>query len=75
MVFLIQNTQNREMKAVQLKLDELLRGVKGARSSLVNLEELTDDELDKLKEEFRKISERRRAPQENPEARQGHKAA
>jgi low affinity Fe/Cu permease len=59
MVFLIQNTQNREMKALQLKLDELLRGVKGARTGLVNLEELTEEELDKLKDEFRKIAERR----------------
>ena len=59
MVFLIQNTQNREMKALQLKLDELLRGVKGARTSLVNLEELTDEDLDKLKDQFRKIAEHR----------------
>ncbi len=59
MVFLIQNTQNREMKALQLKLDELLRGVKGARTGLVNLEEFTDEELDHLKEEFRKLGERR----------------
>ena len=59
MVFLIQNTQNREMKALQLKLDELLRGVKGARTSLVNLEELTDEQLDELKEQFRKIAEDR----------------
>jgi low affinity Fe/Cu permease len=45
MVFLIQNTQNRDAKAIQLKLDELLRGVMGARTGLVRLEELTDDEL------------------------------
>jgi low affinity Fe/Cu permease len=66
MVFLIQNTQNREMKALQLKLDELLRGVKGARTSLVNLEELTDEQLDKLKDEFRLISERRQRPKPHP---------
>src|SRR5438067_1874565 len=40
MVFLIQNTQNRDAKAIHLKLDELLKGVKGARTSLVNLEQL-----------------------------------
>src|SRR6266568_6555839 len=40
-VFLIQNTQNRDSKAVQLKLDELIRGVEGARTHLVNLEHLT----------------------------------
>src|SRR5712692_9614633 len=45
MVFLIQNTQNRDAKAVHLKLDELLRGVKGARTSMVDLENLPDDEL------------------------------
>jgi len=45
MVFLMQNTQNRDSKAIQLKLDELLRGVKGARTGLVRLESLTEDEL------------------------------
>ena len=50
MVFLIQNTQNRDTKAVHLKLDELLRGVKGARSSMINLEALSDEELDQLPE-------------------------
>ena len=73
MVFLIQNTQNREMKALQLKLDELLRGVKGARTSLVNLEELTDEELDKLKNEFRVISERRQKPNAHPNHHQAPK--
>lgn len=55
MVFLIQNTQNRDTKAIQLKLDELLRGVKGARTSLVNLESLTDEELDDLQQEFDRV--------------------
>ena len=55
MVFLIQNTQNRDSKAIHLKLDELLRGVKGARTGLVNLEELTEDELDKLQNEFQRL--------------------
>jgi low affinity Fe/Cu permease len=58
MVFLIQNTQNRESKATQIKLDELLRGVKGARTGMVNAEELTDEELEKLQEEFRTMHER-----------------
>jgi low affinity Fe/Cu permease len=52
MVFVIQNTQNRDAKAIQLKLDELLRGVKGARTGLVRLEELTDDELKELEASF-----------------------
>jgi len=58
MVFLIQNTQNRDTKAIHLKLDELLRGVQGARSSLMNLESLTDDELDELQKEFERLRDR-----------------
>lgn len=52
MVFLIQNTQNRDAKAIHLKLDELIRGVKGARTRLVNLEEFTDEELEELQKQF-----------------------
>ena|ERR1700730_4384078 len=52
MVFLIQNTQNRDSKAFHLKLDELIRAVKGARNQLVDLEELSDEELKKLEQEF-----------------------
>jgi low affinity Fe/Cu permease len=55
MVFLIQNTQNRDAKAVHLKLDELIRALKGARNRLVDLEKLSDDELKKLEEEFERI--------------------
>src|SRR6185369_428607 len=55
MVFLIQNTQNRDAKAIHLKLDELLRGVKGARTHLVDLEALSDEELDRLQEQFKRI--------------------
>jgi low affinity Fe/Cu permease len=55
MVFLIQNTQNRDAKAIHLKLDELLRGVKGARTGLVNLEELSDEELEALHKEFERL--------------------
>jgi low affinity Fe/Cu permease len=58
MVFLIQATQNRDAKAIQLKLDELIRGLKGARNHLVNLESLTDAELDDLQKEFQRIRER-----------------
>ncbi len=58
MVFLIQNTQNRDAKAIHLKLDELLRGVQGARTGLVDLEDLTDEELEKLQAEFRRIHEK-----------------
>ena len=55
-VFLIQNTQNRDGKAIQLKLDELIKGVEGARTHLVNLESLSDEELEALKEEFKRLN-------------------
>jgi len=55
MVFLIQNTQNRDAKAFHLKLDELIRAVKGARNKLVDLEELSDDELNNLEQQFTRI--------------------
>ncbi|HNP71841.1 MAG TPA: low affinity iron permease family protein [Kouleothrix sp.] len=52
MVFLIQNTQNRDAKAIHLKLDELIRSVEGARNELVDLEDLSDDDLKKLQQQF-----------------------
>src|SRR4051795_9721715 len=52
MVFLIQNSQNRDARATQLKLDELLHGVKGARDKLIDLEECSDEELEQLQKEF-----------------------
>ena len=55
MVFLIQNTQNRDAKAVHLKLDELIRAVHGARNNLVDLEKLSDEELNKLEDEFTRV--------------------
>jgi low affinity Fe/Cu permease len=58
MVFLIQNTQNRDAKAVHLKLDELIRALKGARNQLVDLEELSDEELKKLENQFRRMRKR-----------------
>ena len=60
-VFLIQNTQNRDSKAVHLKLDELVSSVEGARNRLVNLEELSDSELDRLQEQFRNMKRARGA--------------
>jgi low affinity Fe/Cu permease len=55
MVFLIQNTQNRDAKAMHLKLDELLRGVQGARTGMVDLENCTDEELAAYQREFERI--------------------
>jgi low affinity Fe/Cu permease len=55
MVFLIQNTQNRDAKAVHLKLDEMIRALKSARNEMVDLEELSDEELKKLEDQFRRV--------------------
>jgi low affinity Fe/Cu permease len=55
MVFLIQNTQNRDAKAMHLKLDELIRAVKGARNQLVDLENLSDEDLKNLQHQFRRL--------------------
>src|SRR5881392_2718332 len=58
MVFLIQNTQNRDAKAVHLKLDELIRSLGPARNKLVDLEKVSDDELQALEQEFERLRER-----------------
>jgi low affinity Fe/Cu permease len=54
-LFLIQNTQNRDTKALHLKLDELIRALNGARAEFLNLESLSDGDLEKLKKEFKKL--------------------
>ena len=59
MVFLIQNTQNRDAIQIQLKLDELIRALKGARNRLVDLEELSDEELEALRLEFHRLGAER----------------
>jgi len=64
MVFIIQSTQNRDTRAIQLKLDELLRGVHGARNRLVALETLTDEELDDLQKEFEKVRKKAAEPKD-----------
>jgi len=56
MVFLIQNTQNRDSEAIQLKLDELLRATAGAHTALLDIEELSEDELDGLKKLYATIA-------------------
>jgi len=58
MVFLIQNTQNRDSKAIHLKLDELIRAVSSARNRLMNLEHCTDEELASIEAEFKRLRER-----------------
>ena len=61
MVFLIQNTQNRDTTAVQLKLDELIRVTSAARNRLLTLEDLTEAELDQVKASFARLAEREAA--------------
>lgn len=58
MVILIQNTQTRESRSIQLKLDELLYGNKNTRNSLMEIEEQSDAEIDAFKEEFKKLREK-----------------
>ncbi len=61
MVFVIQNTQNRDGRAMQLKLDELINASRSARSEFVDVEDLTDAELDELQGQFRDIHEKIRS--------------
>jgi low affinity Fe/Cu permease len=61
MVFLIQNSQNRDTEALQIKLDELIRAMKPADNSLLNLEELESDDLDRIRVEYRELAEKARA--------------
>src|SRR6187399_2825945 len=60
MVFLIQNTQNRDSQAVQMKLDELIRSHHGAHNSLLDLEELEVEDLDKLRQEYEALAKKAR---------------
>ena len=55
MVFLIQNTQNRDTQAVQLKLDELIRVTKGAHNLLIDLEELDDEQVEQLRRTYERL--------------------
>ena len=71
MVFLIQSTQNRDTAAIQLKLDELLRAVRTARNELVNLENLPEEDLNRLREEFASLAaeSQGKLPQQNSETK------
>ncbi len=60
MVFMIQNTQNRDAEAVQVKLDELLRATAGAHNALLDLEELEEDELNRIRHGYSDLAERAR---------------
>ncbi len=60
MVFLIQNTQNRDSMAMQIKMDELIRADKDAHNALLDLEELTDKELEMMRRQYEDLAERAR---------------
>ena len=60
MVFLIQNTQNRDSEALQVKLDELIRATKGAKNTLLDLEELEEEDLDRLRDDYEKLAHKAR---------------
>ena len=72
MVFLIQNTQNRDSEAMQVKLDEIIRAMEGAENALLDLEELEDEELDRIRKDYLELAERardelrRRGAEESP---------
>ena len=65
MVFLIQNTQNRDSKALNLKLDEVIRAVKGARNQLINLEGLSDEDLKSIEKQFELVRKKAERDGEN----------
>jgi low affinity Fe/Cu permease len=61
MVFLIQNTQNRDTEAIQIKLDELIRSTRGAHNALLDLEELEEDALDEFRRRYQSLAASARA--------------
>lgn len=68
MIFLIRNAQNRESEAVQLKLDELIRATNAAHNSLLDIEELSEAELDRIKARFERLARRAREATPRPAA-------
>jgi low affinity Fe/Cu permease len=68
MIFLIHNAHNRESEAVQLKLDELIRATKSAHNSLLDIEELSEAELDRIKARFERLARTARAESASPES-------
>lgn len=74
MVFLIQNSQNRDTVALHLKLDEVLRSIADARDNVMDIEDLEESELEEIREEYRRLAAKARAmrdelPQEKPRSR------
>jgi low affinity Fe/Cu permease len=61
MVFVIQNTQNRDTAAMQIKLDEMIRVTKGARNTLLDLEELDEKELEKIRDDYEQLAQKEKS--------------
>lgn len=68
MVFLIQNTQNRDTEAIQIKLDELIRATQGAHNALLDLEELADEQLESFRAKYESLARQARAKLEAGES-------
>ena len=68
MVFLIQNTQNRDSHAMQLKLDEIIRSLEGAHNALLDIEELGDTELDRIRSRYMELARKAREQIDRGEA-------
>ena len=66
MVFLIQHTQNRDTEALQVKLDELIRATRGAKNALLDLEELEEEDLDRIRDSYEKLAQRARQKRKAP---------
>lgn len=73
MVFLIQNTQNRDTEAMQIKLDELIRTLKGTREEVMDLEELDEKELDDIRGEYLRLAESAREELDEREKKKSKK--
>ena len=71
MVFLIQNTQNRDTEAMQIKLDELIRAISSAQNTLMDLEELDEKELDEIRKEYEAMAEKARKKLEHSKSNKG----
>jgi low affinity Fe/Cu permease len=67
MVFLLQNTQNRDAKAINLKLDELIYSMSSAKDQMIDIEKLSDKQLDALQKRYEKLRHKNRDPEESPE--------